>query len=79
MCYNCAFSAYDQAHGDALCFIVVRLVEQVGCAQASAEPEGRTESFSGGASGNKWAHERIGFAVASVSYTHLTLPTILLV
>jgi hypothetical protein len=54
--YHCTFSAYDQAHSDALGFVVVSLVKQVDGAQTSTESEGRANSFSGGASGDERAH-----------------------
>ena len=37
--HYCAFSAYDQAHGDALGFVVMRLVEQIHRAEAGTESE----------------------------------------
>jgi hypothetical protein len=59
-----AFAAYDQAHRDALGFVVMSLVEQINCTQAGAESEGGAYGFSGGAASDEGTHQRIGFTVA---------------
>jgi hypothetical protein len=58
-----AFAAYDEAHCDALGFVVMGLVEQVDCAQPGAESEGRAYGFSRGAASYERTHERIGLTV----------------
>ncbi|MGA7684311.1 MAG: hypothetical protein WCA58_04795 [Terriglobales bacterium] len=59
-----AFAAYDQAHRDALGFVVMSLVEQINCAQACAESEGGAYGFSGGAASDEGTHQWIGFTIA---------------
>src|SRR5205085_8662917 len=60
------FYTDHQAHGDALGFVMVSLMEKIYGAEAGAKTESRTCGFAADSTCDKWTHDGVSFTVSMI-------------